>query len=250
MRFINGNVDCMKTYVADLTQVIKLYQAKLPEPHGELAELIEDIELDYVLEDLPNLVNSMEQGAKRIQDISRSLRVLARGDKREKVEAQLHESLDSAIMLLQHRLKANECRPTIAVEKHYGTLPFIQCYPGQLNQVLLHLLNNAIDALETYPESDKTICIRTDYIARNFDGSDAISISITDNGIGIPEDQQDKIFEMFFRASNQGNGSGLGLFIVKEVINQLNGSISFESTQDEGTTFRISLPRNQGLPQG
>ena len=246
MKFINGNVDCMKTYVADLTQVIKLYQAKLPEPHGELAELIEDIELDYVLEDLPNLVNSMEQGAKRIQDISRSLRVLARGDKREKVEAQLHESLDSAIMLLQHRLKANECRPTIAVEKHYGTLPFIQCYPGQLNQVFMNILANATDAFDaaaealSYAEIEKSPNIIKITTAHQ---NNTVTIQIQDNGPGMAEAVKSRVFDHLFTTKPVGKGTGLGLSISHKIITEMHGgALTCHSAPGEGTTFAIEIP--------
>ena len=244
--FINGNVDCMKTYISDLTHLIKLYQTELPEPSEQIADWIEEIDLDYVLEDLPKLVGSMQQGAKRIQDISASLRVLARGDKPEKVEAQLHESLDSAILLLQHRLKANEYRPAIAVEKCYGNLPLICCHPGQLNQVFMNILANATDAFDdaakglTYGEIEQSpniIKVITEY------KNNAVTIHIKDNGPGMTETVKAQVFDHLFTTKPVGKGTGLGLSISRKIIvDQHGGSLTCHSAPGEGTTFVISLP--------
>ncbi|MEO1591576.1 MAG: response regulator [Cyanobacteria bacterium J06632_22] len=244
--FINGNVDCITTYIQDLTQLIQLYQSTFPEPGDAITELIEDIDLTYVLDDLPKLVQSMQQGTKRIQDISASMRILARGDKTNKVEAQLHESLDSAILLLKHRLKANEHRPEIAIEKTYGDLPPLHCYPGQLNQVFMNILANAADAFDdanknrSYQDIVKApnwIKIKTEY------ANHTLTVRIQDNGPGMPDNIKAQIFEHLFTTKPVGKGTGLGLSISHKIITENHGgSLTCHSEVGDGTTFVITIP--------
>ncbi|MEM9118944.1 MAG: response regulator [Cyanobacteria bacterium P01_F01_bin.56] len=244
--FINGNVDCITSYVEELSKLLRMYQAEIPEPSEQIINFVEDVDLEYLLEDLPKLVNSMRKGANRISDISSSMRILARGDKTHKVEAQLHETLDSAILLLQHRLKANEQRPAIQMRKHYGDLPPILCYPGQLNQVFMNILANAVDAFEesnkgiSYEELEKSpnvIDVTTQH------DNNSITIYLQDNGPGMPDAVKAKVFEHLFTTKAVGKGTGLGLSISHQiVVDTHGGSLSCDSNPGKGTTFTITLP--------
>ncbi|MEM6717171.1 MAG: HAMP domain-containing sensor histidine kinase, partial [Cyanobacteria bacterium P01_C01_bin.147] len=177
---------------------------------------------------------------------SSSMRILARGDKTHKVEAQLHETLDSAILLLQHRLKANEQRPAIQMRKHYSDLPPILCYPGQLNQVFMNILANAVDAFEEsnkgisyeeLEESPNVIDVTTQH------ENNSITIYLQDNGPGMPDAVKAKVFEHLFTTKAVGKGTGLGLSISHQiVVDTHGGSLSCDSNPGKGTTFTITLP--------
>ncbi|HLO47047.1 MAG TPA: HAMP domain-containing sensor histidine kinase, partial [Kamptonema sp.] len=188
---------------------------------------------------------SMREGVKRIQEISTSLRTFSRADTNHPVACNIHEGIDSTIMILKHRLKANDTRPEIQVIKDYGNLPQIECYAGQLNQVFMNLLSNAIDALEEsnqgrkYAEIANKITVKTELSA---DKKQAI-IRIKDNGIGMSAEVQSKIFEHLFTTKGVGKGTGLGLAIARQIIEEKHqGKITVDSVPDEGTVFAIAIP--------
>lgn len=242
--FLNGNIPLALDYIKDLLGLLDLYQEKYPEPDRDIQEEIETIELDYLREDLPKLVGSMQEGVKRIQDISNSLRTFSRADKDYPVACNIHDGIDSTIMILKHRLKAKDNRPEIQVIKDYGNLPQIECYAGQLNQVFMNLLSNAIDALEdsnqgqSYGEIRNTIFIKTEL---SNDNQNAI-IRIKDNGIGMSEAVQKKIFEHLFTTKGVGKGTGLGLAIARQIIEEKHqGSITVNSALGVGTELTITL---------
>lgn len=146
--FISGNIAPAQEYVQDLFDLIDLYQQKLPKPDSEIEVEIQEIDLDYIREDLPNVLQYIKKGVARIEAISSSLRIFARADSDRPTIFNIHEGIDGTILILQHRLKANNTRPAIEIIKEYGELPKVECYAGQLNQVFMNLLANAIDSLE------------------------------------------------------------------------------------------------------
>jgi predicted ATPase/signal transduction histidine kinase len=243
--FLVGNIQPALDYIKDLFGLLDLYQQKYPQLDPEIKEEIENIELDYIRQDLPKLIGSMREGVKRIRDISTSLRTFSRADTNYPVACNIHDGIDSTIMILKHRLKANDTRPEIKVIKEYGNLPQVECYAGQLNQVFMNLLSNAIDALEElnqglpYAEIANQITIKTE-----FDGykKQAI-IRIKDNGVGIDERVREKIFDDLFTTKEVGKGTGLGLAIARHiVVEKHGGTIEVNSVLREGTEFIIFLP--------
>ncbi|MEG5037582.1 MULTISPECIES: AAA family ATPase [unclassified Microcoleus] len=243
--FLVGNIQPALDYIKDLFGLLDLYQEKYPQLDPDIQEEIENIDLDYIREDLPKLVGSMREGVKRIRDISTSLRTFSRADTNYPVACNIHDGIDSTIMILKHRLKANETRPEIKVIREYGNLPQVECYAGQLNQVFMNLLGNAIDALEEsnqgrpYAEIANQITINTD-ISR--DKKQAI-ICIKDNGAGMSEAVREKIFDELFTTKGVGQGTGLGLAIARQiVVEKHGGTIEVNSVLREGTEFTISLP--------
>lgn len=248
--FIAGNVSLTSEYTEDILEHLRLYQQIFPEPGAEIEQHAEDIELDYLLEDLPKMVASMEVGVDRIRQISVSLRSFSRMDNTSKTQVNIHEGLDSTLMILQHRIKANDHRPDIEVVKEYGDLPLVNCYPSPLNQVFMNLLANAIDALdednlnkglsyEEIKQNPHRLIIKTSVIK----GGD-VEIKIADNGPGIPEEMQSRIFEPFVTTKPVGKGTGLGLSICHDVIiKKHGGSLLCNSQLGEGTEFVIAIPQ-------
>ncbi|MBF2088891.1 MAG: AAA family ATPase [Synechococcales cyanobacterium K44_A2020_017] len=244
--FIGGNLTYAEEYTQDLMGLLALYQQHLPHPPADIAERMDDVDLDYLLEDLPKLLSSMKVGIQRIRDIMSSLRTFSRMDTTEKQPANVHDGIDSTLLILQHRLKAKASRPAIEVFKHYGDLPEVNCFAGQLNQVFMNLLANAIDAFEdhnrdrSYGEIEANpnrITIQTDVIA-----SQAV-IRLTDNGPGIDASLQARLFEPFFTTKEVGRGTGLGLSISRQIVEeQHGGQITLTSIPGRGTTFVIQIP--------
>jgi signal transduction histidine kinase len=241
--FINGNLIHAEKYVQDLIAHLRLYQQKAPE--SEIENHAEDIELEYLLEDLPSVTNSMKKGTQRIQDISISLRNFSRTDSIAKTRFDIHEGIDTTLLILKHRLKANGNQPEIKVIKEYGNLPLIECFPGQLNQVFMNLLANAIDAIEEssqhssreHQQNSHQINIQT------FNLNDTVKIQIQDSGIGIPEEIKTKIFEQLFTTKLMGKGTGLGLAISRQIIVEKHqGKIEVFSELGKGTEFTIIIP--------
>ncbi|MDJ0798467.1 MAG: trifunctional serine/threonine-protein kinase/ATP-binding protein/sensor histidine kinase [Calothrix sp. MO_167.B12] len=244
--FIIGNLDHVSQSVDDLIHLLELYQNNLTSPPKEIAECIEDIELEYLLEDLPNMISSMQVGADRVLDIMESLRNYSRVDSPEKKPTNIHQGIETTLMILQNRLKAKKQRPAIQIVKEFGDLPEIKCYPGQLNQVFMNLLANAIDALDesnqgkTYKEIEKSpniITIRTK-IDREY-----VIISISDNGPGMTESVRQKLFEPFFTTKPEGKGTGLGLSITTQIVTEKHsGTIECISDIGKGAEFLIKIP--------
>ncbi|WP_449421029.1 trifunctional serine/threonine-protein kinase/ATP-binding protein/sensor histidine kinase [Phormidium nigroviride] len=244
--FLTGNITPALNYINDLFGLIDLVQQKYPQLHPEIQEEIETIELDYIREDLPKLVESMQEGVKRIQDISVSLRNFSRADSDRPVACNIHDGINSTIMILKHRLKANEFRPEIQVIKDYGDLPEVECYAGQLNQVFMNILANAIDALEESNTNRRFAEIKTNPNCIKITTSvekHSVKITIADNGKGIDELVKQKIFDHLFTTKAVGKGTGLGLAIARQiVVEKHQGKITVNSVVGEGTVFEITLP--------
>lgn len=246
---ITGNLVHTADYAADLLEHLSLYQQHYSQTPPELSEHAENIDIDYLKEDFPLIVDSMKVSVDRIQEIVSSLRQFSRLDAEETL-CDIHEGLDSTLIVLRHRLKANPERPEIQVIKEYSKLPKIPARPGQLNQVFMNLLSNAIDALEEgnqglrynkIEENPNIIAIRTQYLED--DEGDRIAICIADNGAGIPIEVQSRLFETFFTTKEGERGTGLGLSLSRQIITENHGgSLTFDSTPGQGTEFIIELP--------
>ncbi|BAZ51651.1 integral membrane sensor signal transduction histidine kinase [Nostoc sp. NIES-4103] len=244
--FISGNLSYAYQYVEDLIYLLNLYRKQCPNPSVEIKQQIEAIDLNYLLEDLPKMISSMKFGTDRIQEIMQSLRNFSRLDGNNKKTVDIHEGIDTTLMILQHRLKAESHRPTIQVVKQYGKLPLVECYVGQLNQVFMNLLANAIDALEESNKGKTFAEIETNpnmiTICTSANEHDVI-IKIADNGPGIPEEVRVRLFDAFFTTKAEGKGTGLGLAICHQIITDIHGgSLQCFSTLGKGTEFVIQIP--------
>lgn len=254
VNFIHGNVTYAQNYVDDLLDIIELYQKHYPDPSAEIQAEAEKVDLAFLQEDLPKLLNSMQIGTERILEIVLSLRTFSRTDEAEIKAVDLHSGINSTLMILRHRLKANTHRPEIRIIKKYDALPLVECYPGPLNQVFMNILSNAIDALEetnssrSYQEIENhpnciTIC--TAALA-----PDWVQITIADNGPGIPESIKNRIFDPFFTTKPAGKGTGIGMSISYQiVVEKHGGKLECFSNPDRGTEFVIQLPIHQPSPQ-
>jgi len=245
--FVDGNLLYIENYINNLLRLIGLQQQKLPQSDPEIQELIEEIDWEYMTADLPKLLGSMHQGMNLLKDISLSLRTFSRADISSQVKFQIHQGIDSTLMLLKHRVKGKGDRPKIEIIKQYGNLPPINCYPGQLNQVFMNIIANAIDAFdELYQHHShvKTVSEPTIIITTSLDsGEKTVTICIQDNGFGMPAEVQSRIFEQSFTTKSVGKGTGLGLAISHQIIvDKHNGQIECLSILGEGTKFMITLP--------
>lgn len=240
MGCINGNFVLMEDSVKGLFQIIDCYQKELPQPSVCLQECIEAVDLDYLRSDLPKMFESMHTAISRIKDISNSLRTFSRADNNKYVLFNIHEAINSTVLILKHRLKASDTRTEIEVYKDYGELPLIECYPGQLNQVFMNIIANAIDAIDEANLQQKNyIAIKTT-ITEN---QKSVLISIKDSGLGISQKIKNQIFEHLFTTKEVGKGTGLGLAIVHQIIiKKHHGSIEVNSEIGKGTEFLITIP--------
>ncbi|WP_008314036.1 PAS domain S-box protein [Leptolyngbya sp. PCC 6406] len=249
VNFINGNLNHSKNYIQDLLGLLSLYQTHYPTPAPEIQAEIEEIELDFMVEDLNKLLTSMKIGVDRISQIVLSLRNFSRMDEADLKTVNLQEGIESTLMILAHRLKANPKRLAIQVHKDYGDLPLVECFPGQLNQVFMNILANAIDALEEQ-ESKRTdpkasipsqIQIRTEVTP-----DQQARITFIDNGPGIPEAVRERLFDPFFTTKPVGKGTGMGLSISYQiVVEQHNGTLTCNSHPTGGTEFVVTIPLKQ-----
>jgi PAS domain S-box-containing protein len=245
VNFIYGNLAYARNYTRDMLELLRLYQKAVPKPPEEIHQQIDAIDLNFIMQDLPKLLGSMRLGAERIREIVRSLRNFARHDEAEVKVVDIHEGLDSTLMILQHRLKADAGHPAIQIVKDYQPIGKVRCYAGQLNQVFMNILSNAIDALRTMearthdPEQcASTITIRTRALPDNW-----VAVHIGDNGPGIDETTRKQIFDPFFTTKEVGQGTGLGLSISHQVVVERHqGRISVESEVGQGTEFVIEIP--------
>jgi signal transduction histidine kinase len=250
VNFIHGNLSHTDEYTQNLLNLIQLYQKHYPNPASEIQAETEAVDLGFVQEDLPKLLASMRMGANRIRQIVLSVRNFSRLDEADCKEVDIHEGLESTLLILQHRLKASPNRPAVEIIRAYGNLPPVECYPGQLNQVFMNILANAIDALEevnakrTYEEIQRNpskITIGTSAIDSN-----CVEIAIADNGSGMPKHIQEKIFDPFFTTKPMGKGTGIGMSISYQVVAEKHGGkLKCFSTDGEGTEFVIQLPVQQ-----
>jgi light-regulated signal transduction histidine kinase (bacteriophytochrome) len=246
--FIYGNLGYAKEYTQQLIELLDLYQLYYPNPHSDIRSLEKEIDLNYLVQDLPKIISSMRVGADRIQSIVLSLRNFSRLDEAEYKSVDLHEGIDNTLLILQHRLSANGSFPGIEVLKDYGELPLIKCYAGQMNQVFMNILSNAIDSLEKCVENTQSlipiILISTRVSADN----SSMLIRIADNGLGMSEDVKKRIFDPFFTTKPVGKGTGLGLAISYQIIvKKHHGVIDCISQLGKGTEFWIEIPLNPSL---
>jgi PAS domain S-box-containing protein len=248
INFINGNLNHAKTYVQDLLGLLSLYQTHYPTPVPDIQAKIEAIELDFMVEDLNKLLTSMKVGVDRISQIVLSLRNFSRMDEADLKTVNLQEGIESTLMILAHRLKANPKRPAIQVHKDYSDLPLVDCFPGQLNQVFMNILVNAIDALEEQ-ESKRTgpasvpsqIQIRTEVSSDQH-----ACITVIDNGPGMSEAVRERLFDPFFTTKPVGKGTGMGLSISYQIIvEQHNGNLVCKPHAAGGTEFVVTIPLKQ-----
>lgn len=241
VNFIHANLVHLEEYSNSLLETIASYQAHYPEPDAEISSLLEDADVEYIAADLPKLCSSLSNGTRRIQDIVSSLRSFSRLDESDVKAVDLHEGLESTLLILRYRLKLESSKIVIEVVKEYGELPLVECHPGQINQVFMNLLANAIDELQTPSISEesalKTITITTELAADGW-----VNISIKDDGNGIPEAALNKLFDPFFTTKPVGKGTGLGLSISYKIVEEHGGRLSCESELGKGTIFTIKLP--------
>jgi signal transduction histidine kinase len=255
--FIYGNLHHADKYTQDLLKLVQIYQQLCPNPPLEIQEQVEDIDLDFLIQDITKLFHSMKVGTERIQEIVKSLRNFSRLDEAELKQVNIHEGIDSTLMILEHRLQARHEYPEIKVIKKYSQLPNVTCYPGQLNQVFMNILANAVDALEVLAKNghcspvnlqtidnekltinNPQIQIKTEVIDENW-----IMVSIADNGLGINEQVFSKLFDPFFTTKAVGKGTGLGLYISYQIIVEIhNGKLNCFSVPGKGAEFVIEIP--------
>ncbi len=243
VNFINGNLTYASNYVEDLLGLIDLYAKHYPNPDGEIKAQIKAIELDFLIEDLRKLLDSMQLGTDRIRSIVSSMRNFSRLDQSEMSPACIHEGIDSTLLILQHRMKANGKLPAIELIKEYGDIPLVECYIGQINQVFMNIISNAIDALRTQDSKNEIIANPTLWIRTEVTKYDRVVIRIIDNGSGMEAEVKTKIFDHFFTTKPVGKGTGLGLSISHQiVVEKHRGELQCISNPGEGTEFIISLP--------
>jgi signal transduction histidine kinase len=242
---ILGNLAHLDTCMQDIVEHLQLYQNHYHEPVDAIKDHAEEIEIDYLMGDLPQIISSMKFSTQRIQSLSVSLRNFYRSDTTSKAPFNLHEGLETTLLILQHRLKATNERPAIEVIKKYGDLPPVECYSGQINQVFMNMLANAIDALDeviNHPQiKDQrvlSIWIETEVVAKN-----TVAIRIIDNGKGIPETLQKQLFQPMFTTKPIGKGTGLGLSISRQIVEEKHqGRLRCNASVQEGAEFIIELP--------
>jgi two-component system NtrC family sensor kinase len=242
--FIYGNLAPARQYFKDLIQLIEIYKKNYPKPTKEVQQFISEIDLNFLVTDWNNLMNSMQVGAERIQEIVSSLQIFSRQTKLELKAVDIHEGIDNMLLILQHRLNAATDERRIEVIKNYSELPKVSCYTSQLNQAFMNILNNAIDALENKP-SPRVITICTKAVANETPNSlpKFVSISIADNGLGMDKDTQAKIFDPFYTTKPVGSGTGLGLSISYEiVVKKHQGKLHCISVPGQGTECIIEIP--------
>ncbi|HAX75177.1 MAG TPA: histidine kinase [Cyanobacteria bacterium UBA11372] len=247
VNFIHGNLHYAQQYAEDLLELVQLYQHQYPHPTPLIQEQIETIDITFIKEDFPKLLYSMKMGTERIRKIVLSLRNFSRLDEAEMKSVDIHEGLENALLILNHRLKTG-----IEVVKKYGNLPAIECYPAPLNQVFMNILANAIDALEevmvSRQESPHYQLQITNYqlptilICTEITGANYVTIRILDNGSGISPEIKHKLFDPFFTTKPVGKGTGLGLSICYQIVEKHGGKIEVHSEPGKGTEFAIALP--------
>jgi signal transduction histidine kinase len=252
INFIHGNIVHIKAYSHDLMRLVQLYQAQYPDFNEIMEEELKAIDFAFIEQDLPKLLESMQMGTERIREIVLSLRNFSRLDEAELKPVNLHDGIDNTLVILHHRLKAKTHHPEIQVIKDYGELPLVECYAGQLNQVLMNIINNAIDALE-----DKSQHMTAEALKQYFPSiwihtavlpNRHVAIQISDNGIGMSEAIHQKIFDPFFTTKPVGKGTGLGLSISYDVVvSKHKGEFICDSKLGEGTKFTLKIPIRQEI---
>ncbi|MEH1919238.1 hybrid sensor histidine kinase/response regulator [Nostoc sp.] len=266
--FIYGNLQYAGQYVEDLVNIIEVYQQEYPKPTPKVQQIAKNVDLNFIIKDLQSLIGAMYRGSDRIREIVLALQHFSRHDEAEMKRVNIHEDIENTLVMLQHRLREAADRPAIVVVKDYGNLPLVTCYASELNQVFMHLLNNAIDAIEdgvgngelgpysgdreqwgvTNQSSTSYSLLPTPQIRIHTEVTDLnlVKIAIADNGLGIEESLRSRLFDPFFTTKPVGKGSGLGLSISYQIIVQKHrGNISCNSSVGKGAEFVIEIPIEQ-----
>jgi signal transduction histidine kinase len=253
VNFIYGNLTHTTEYTHDLLELVTLYQQTYPATNCRIEAKLAAIDLDFIIEDLPKMLSSMKVGADRIRQIVLSLRNFSRLDEAEMKPVDIHEGIDSTLMILQSRLKAKPDGPGIQIIKEYGDLPLVECYAGQLNQVFMNILANAIDALDHYNHQrsaqdivnkPSVIIIRTQLVTHETqpDQAQSVLIQMQDNGPGMTPQVRQQLFNPFFTTKPTGQGTGLGLSISYQIVDKHGGSLQCHSETGLGATFSLEIP--------
>ena len=250
VNFIYGNLIHIREYSQQLLTLIKLYQQQCSSDKSEITTLINEIDLEFIVEDMPKILSSMAVGTERIREIVLTLRNFSRLDEAEMKFVDIHEGINSTLLILQYRFKENHKQQEIAIIKDYGNLPVVECYAGGLNQVFMNILSNAIDALHQmeveYFKGDINRQLSSIIIHTEVTNKEWITISIKDNGLGITEEAQTRLFDPFFTTKPMGKGTGLGLSISYQIIVEKHkGKIKCISAPGKGTEFVIEIPIKQ-----
>jgi len=261
INFIHGNLIYANEYSQKMIDLLQLYEQHYPSPSPEIQAQIEAVELEFIVEDLPKLLGSMKVGANRIREIVQSLRNFSRIDEADIKPVDIHDGLDSALLILSNRLKPKPDRPAIHLIKEYGSLPLVECYAVQINQVFMNVLTNAIDALEDAfvnnnlsshggDKEEPVKCGQIRIVTEICPGEKAVAVRIEDNGCGMTQTVRQKIFEPFFTTKPVGKGAGIGLTISHEIaVEQHGGKLTCNSAPGEGTELIIEIPLNQTHPK-
>ncbi len=247
VNFIYGNLAHADDYSKDLLKLVDLYRRSYTQPNAAIEDLIEDIDLDFLIVDLPKMLDSMKLGAERIKEIVQSLRIFSRMDEAEMKVVNIHEGIDSTLTILNGRMKPKNSRLGIEIIREYGDLPQVECYAGQLNQVFMNILSNAIDTLEERDQQRSIAEMKANpsqiRIATERRSGDRAAIRISDNGLGIPAEVQQRLFDPFYTTKPVGKGTGLGLSISYQIITEKHGgTLTCTSAPGAGSTFEIVIP--------
>ncbi|MBD2024064.1 HAMP domain-containing protein [Leptolyngbya sp. FACHB-711] len=247
VNFIHGNLNHAKSYVEELLTTLSLYQKHYAHPATEIQQYAEEIDLAFLMQDAPQMLESMQEGTRRIREIVTTLRNFSRLDEAETKQVDLNQGIDSTLLILKYRFKAKHEIPEIRLVKHYANLPLTECYAGQINQVFMNILTNALDAIDqrnsqmTLQEVQQNPGQVT--ISTELDKTQQVIVRISDNGMGIPESIKGKLFDPFFTTKPVGKGTGLGLSICYQiVVGQHGGKLDYISTPGVGTEFIIAIP--------
>ncbi len=238
INFIHGNMCHVEEYCKSLVTMIQLYQKEFPQATPAIQQQAEALEIDYVCDDVAKLTGSMRAGTERVSQLVLSLRNFSRLDESERKVVDIHEGINSTLALLNHRLALPGEKPTINIVRDFADLPEIECYPRQFNQVIMNLINNAIDAVEASQSSEPKVSIRTDVICERW-----VKVAVIDNGIGISDTDKASLFDPFFTTKPVGQGTGLGLSISYQIVTEEHGGkIDCYSTVGQGTEFIVQIP--------
>jgi signal transduction histidine kinase len=247
--FVYGNIQHADIYTQDLIYLLELYQKHYPHPAPELENALADVEIEFIIEDLRKVLDSMKMGAERVREIVHSMRTFSRLDEAQMKAVNIHEGIDSTLLILHNRLKANRDRPAIETIKNYGKLPQIECYAGQLNQVFMNAMSNAIDAIEEAALHSSFLDYQPQITITTATTDTEAIVQIADNGIGMSEEVKNRLFDPFFTTKPIGKGTGLGLSISYSIIVEKHrGRLECVSTPGQGTEFTIRIPCHLTTP--
>jgi two-component system, NtrC family, sensor kinase len=244
INFIYGNIPYVENYVRNLIQLMQAYQGQYPDPPAPVQTLADELDIDFILRDLPKILKSMESGAERIQEIVQLLQKFSGNNISPLKVIDINVALENTLLIVH-----NQITGTIKVERHYDNLPPVECYPKAINQAFLSILTNAIEALNRSPKVNKTITLRTQWVPSREKNEGRVQIAIADNGPGMKAEIQPRIFEPFFTTKDVGQGRGLGLTeSYQTLINQHNGRLEVRSQPGQGAQFLIEIPVRQSKP--